>query len=144
MSAEQQNTEQQDLPEDVRQAIEEARAHLAPKYQPFGLTPDVYYVEVCGRHVVLLPWTLQQRQVAMRVGAAAPDSERGLKFGMQLLADAVFWVRGQQEPGKKAACNHLLALAALGGPFAFLIDKLVAEYLGQLDNAGGQAAGKKL
>lgn len=136
------STQDETLPEDVRQAVEEARASLEAQYAPFGLEPPIVVAEAYGIPCVLLPWPIQRRNQALRQASGKAELERGVALAESVVVDCAFWVRGQQEPGRVGAVKHLRSLAQIG--YSMIFDKLGGEYLRVSDEVGGSTAAKKL
>jgi len=108
--------------ENVAEAVEGAKAQLTPQFQPFGLEPNVYQVEVCGLNVVCIPWPHSKRGLAYKgLTKEMSDIQAGIRIMEARFVDTLFWIEGQQQPGRIGALKHARALADLGGKFGNLI-----------------------
>ena len=137
------------LPDDVKAALEAAKRLVERRNAGKAGAPAAaaYYLVVCGEHMVFLPPTLQQYMHVMKV-AMAPDLERKAGAGGVLIANTLFWMRGQDmgQAGVYApvkALEHFKAQRALGG-FKVLLEAETADQLFTLlKSEAGEISAKK-
>lgn len=148
--APQEPSDETPLPEDVKAAIDAAKRLVERRNagKPDAPAASAYYIVACGEHMVFLPPTLPQYLHVQKV-ALNPDPEKKASSGGVLIANTLFWMRGQtmgaggvHAPAK--ALERFKEQRGLGGYKVLLEAETSSQLFDLLRQDAGDSTAKKL
>jgi hypothetical protein len=133
----------QDLPDDLREAIEQCKEHQRQRPNA-PADPPVIVVEAHGETCVCMPPSLESQDRLQKLLFTAMDDKKQFpRYFETFVAETVFWVRGQAGRGAAAAMTYLKAQRKSDFGKANLFGTLVGELQEQFESLVGSAPTSK-